>query len=357
MRQLANRASSDPHQLERCPPTKHNATIMTFIGIDPAAETFTAAGYRDATPRSFDNTAEGIEAFLAWLEGQGLTPSTTLMCLENTGVYSETLCYGLYDKGWPLSLIEPIKIWRAFNESRPKTDALDSLKIAEYGARYADKLSLWQPNEAIVEQIKVLLSTREQLVEQKTALSNTRRALARKVVQTRAANTTLETTVAYLKQQIKALEAEIRRLIDEHPTMAQMISILITAPGIGLLAAAHLLVLTQGFRERVSYRRLSNYLGMAPHAYTSGTSVYRPSRTRGYGPSMLRKLLHLAARSVCTHKQQYRQYYLRKQAEGKSKKLVLNNVSNKLLRMLCSMIKNKRPYIEGYQSIRPSLLA
>ena len=72
---------------------------------------------------------------------------------------------------------------------------------------------------------------------------------------------------------------------------------------------------------------------------------------------MLRKLLHLAARSVCEHKPRYRQYYQRKQAEGKAKKLVLNNVSNKLLRMLCSMIKNKQPYIEGYQSIRPSLLA
>ena len=115
--------------------------------------------------------------------------------------------------------------------------------------------------------------------------------------------------------------------------------------------------MTRGFSVSLSYQRLSNYLGLAPHAHRSGTSVLRKARTRGYGPSMLRKLLHLAARSVCTHKPGYRQYYLRKQAEGKSKKLVLNNVSNKLLRMLCSMIKNKRPYIEGYQSIRPSLLA
>ena len=330
---------------------------MTFIGIDPAAETFTAAGYGNGTPQCFDNTAEGIAAFLAWLDGQGLTPETTHICLENTGVYSETLCYGLYDQGWPLSLIEPLKVWRAFNKSRPKTDALDSRKIAEYGARYRDKLALWQPNMAIVEQIKVLLSTREQLVEQKTALINSRKALARKVVQTPAANTTLETMMGYLKQQIKALEAEIRRLIDQHPTMAQMVSIIITAPGIGLLAAAHLLVLTQGFSVSLSYQRMSNYLGLAPHEHRSGTSVLHKARTRGYGPSMLRKLLHLAARSVCTHKPRYRQYYLRKQAEGKSKKLALNNVSNKLLRMLCSMIKNKRPYIEGYQSIRPSLLA
>lgn len=330
---------------------------MTFIGIDPAAETFTAAGYPNGTPKTFDNSNEGITALLTWLEGQGHTPETTHLCLENTGVYSETLCYGLHDKGWPLSLIEPVKVWRAFNESRPKTDPLDSLKIAEYGYRYQDKLALWQPNRVIIEQIKVLLSTREQLVEQKTALRNSRKALARKVVQTPAANTTLATTVGYLKEQIKALEAEIRRLIDEHPTMAQMVSMLITAPGIGLLAAAHLLVLTQGFSLALSYERLSNYLGLAPHAHQSGTSVFYKARTRGYGPSMLRKLLHLAARSVCTHKPHYRQYYQRKQAEGKSKKLVLNNVSNKLLRLLCSMIKNKRPYIEGYQSIRPSLVA
>ncbi len=211
---------------------------MTFIGIDPAAETFTAACYENGTPKTFDNSLEGIEAFLAWLEEEGLTPETTHLCLENTGVYSERLCYGLHDKHWPLSLIEPVKVWRAFNESRPKTDALDSLKIAEYGYRYSDKLSLWQPNEAIVEQIKVLLATREQLVEQKTALSNTRKALARKVVQTPAANTTLETTAGYLKQQIKALEAEIQRLINEHPSMAQMVAMITTAPGIGLLAAA-----------------------------------------------------------------------------------------------------------------------
>lgn len=330
---------------------------MTFIGIDPAAESFTAARYPDGTPHPFDQSLEGLSAFLAWLDQQGLTPQTTRLCLENTGVYSEELAYSLHQKGWPLSLIEPIKVWRAFSKSRPKTDALDSLKIAEYGARYHDKLALWQPQEAVIEQIKVLLSTREQLVEQKTALSNTRKALARKVVQTPAANTSLEATMEHLKAQIEALQAEIRRLIGEYPTMAQMVGLITSAPGIGLLAAAHLLVLTKGFRERVGYRRLANYLGIAPHAYRSGTSVHRRARSRGYGPSMLRKLLYLAARSVCTHRADFAGYYQRKQAEGKSKRLVLNNVSNKLLRMLCSMIKNRRPYIEGYQSIKPGLIS
>jgi transposase len=254
---------------------------MTFIGIDPSAESFTAARYPAATPRSFDNSAEGIGVFTAWLCEQGLTPEATTLCVENTGVYSEVLCYELKERGWSLVLIEPIKVWRAFAESRPKTDPLDSLKIAEYGYRYRDKLRLWQPSQAVVEQIKVLLSTREQLVQQKTALQNTRHALRRKVVQTPAANTTLEATISHLKAQIQALEAEIRRLIAEHPTMAQVVGLLTSVPGIGLLVAAHLLVLSEGFRVPVGYRRLANYLGIAPHRRESGTSTRRARAATG----------------------------------------------------------------------------
>jgi len=71
---------------------------------------------------------------------------------------------------------------------------------------------------------------------------------------------------------------------------------------------------------------------------------------------MVRKLLHLAARSVRTHEERFKKYFHRKRAEGKPKMLVLNNIANKLLRMLCGMIKNKQPYIEDYQSVHPGLL-
>lgn len=35
--------------------------------------------------------------------------------------------------------------------------------------------------------------------------------------------------------------------------------------------------------------------------------------------------------------------------------VVFNNIANKLLRILCGMIKNKQPYIENYQSVHPRL--
>ena len=136
--------------------------------------------------------------------------------------------------------------------------------------------------------------------------------------------------------------------------MAQMVGLLTSAPG-GELLAAHLLVLSEGFTKEVRYRSLAAYLGLCPNERRSGKSRKRP-RSRGYGPSMVRELLHLAARSVRTHDEGFRRYFHRKCGEGKAKRLVLNNIANKLLRILCGMMRDKQPYIERYQSVHPRLL-
>lgn len=59
---------------------------------------------------------------------------------------------------------------------------------------------------------------------------------------------------------------------------------------------------------------------------------------------------------MTTHTPRFKGYFERKRAEGKPKRLVWNNVANKLLRILCGMLKNKQPYIENYQSVNPMLL-
>jgi transposase len=71
----------------------------------------------------------------------------------------------------------------------------------------------------------------------------------------------------------------------------------------------------------------------------------------------MRKLLHLAARSLRTHDAASRHYFLRKVAEGKPKSLVLNNIANQLLKRLCAMMRDQKPYINAHRSIDPRLLA
>lgn len=332
-----------------------------YVGIDPASETFAASWLRSpdqskTAPQSFANTTEGLEALERWLQSEGIEPEQVLFCIENTGVYSEALCYQLHERGLQLSLLDPRTLWKAFGDGQPKNDPLDSQRIAEYGFRYADKLLIWQPQEMIVEQVRVILSTREQLVQQKTATQNARSTLARKVIQTPAANRALEATLAHLRAQVNELDEELERLIRSQPTILQGVSLLLSAPGVGWLLSAHFVVLTRGFTEAPNYRSLAQYLGISPNEHSSGSSIRKPGKSRRYGPRTMRKILHLAARSLRTHDPAAKKYFLEKTAAGKPKTLVLNNIANKLLKRLCAMIRSGTPYIDDHKSINPRLL-
>lgn len=333
-----------------------------FLGIDSAAESFTASLFRspqqiNSASKPFSNSEAGVRDLESWLRSQNVDREQVQVCIENTGVYSEALCYLLRERGYRLSLLDPRTLLKAFPDGEPKTDRIDARKVAEYGYRYADKLRIWEPQAEVVEQIRVVLNTREQLVEQKTATQNTRSTLARKRVQTPAANKALDATLANLKHEIDELEKELKRLIRSQPTLIQGASLLMSAPGVSWLLSGHFIVLTRGFTELPKYRSMAQYLGVAPNDHTSGTSVRRKSKSRRYGPGTIRKLLHLAARSVSTHESSFRAYYLAKTAAGKEKQLVLNNIANKLLRRLCAILKHQTPYIRGYRSADPRILA
>lgn len=331
------------------------------LGIDMSADTFTVCvsmkpGEALHGPELFDNTPDGFKTLHEWMNVCELSTSSLVICLESTGVYGEALCYYLVDKGYQVSVEHPLKVKRAFDVDGHKTDAVDSIQIAEYALRFQDELELWQPKEKIVEQIHVLLSTREQLVGQRTRCKNSLHALSRKVIKSKVAVKVLEKNIKSLSKDILAMDREIDRLIDQDPPTRQLTDDLKKAPGVGMLLTANLMVFSNGFQRDMNPRQLASYLKICPFKHESGTSVYRNPRAKKYGPARMRKLLHLAARSVVTHQPEFREYYLRKLAEGKPKKLVLNNVANKLVKILCAMIRDRKPYIKGHQSINPRLL-
>ena len=331
-----------------------------FIGIDPAAERFAAATYRgpqqpERDSAHFVNDFDGFEELTQWMAQHGATPETSIVCVEATGVYAEALCYYLHEHGYPVAVECAYKVKRAFKTTN-KNDPTDARQIAEYAFRYRDELALWQPKIAIIEQVRVLLTTREQLVRQLGINRNMRKMLTHKVIQTPVANTLLEQTIAHLKDQIKAIEQEIRRLIGQDPSLSELLTLLVSIPSVGLLLSAHLLVVTDGFQREVTARQLAAYLGICPYEHTSGKSVRKRSKSRGYGPPVLRKLVYLAALGLKQHQAKYQRYYAQKVAEGKSGRLVLNNISNKLLRVICAVVRDRRPYEKNYRSVSPQAL-
>lgn len=329
-----------------------------FVGVDIASASFTACvgttpWKLTVQPVKFDNDEEGFVSFLGWLQAQQLSPEGSVVCMEATGVYSEGLAYFLHASGYTVAVEPPLNIQRKFPVNASKADELDCQYIAEYACRYVDKLAFWQPRAEILEQVKVLLTTRQHFSVQLTSHKNALHALRRKPVSSELAKQAHQTLIEQIAKQIKVIDQEIRRLIDSDPAFKQTFLLLLSVPGIGLQLAAHLLIVMQ---ETLDPRVLAAFIGICPIKHQSGTSIFSTPTSRHYGPPVLRKLLYLAACSVRTHKKPFQQYFFRKVAQGKHKKLVLNNIQNKLLKIACAVVRSQQPYISNYVSLNPLVL-
>ena len=307
-------------------------------------------------PATFANDYDSFAPYLQWLQAAGVHPGNSVICMEATGVYGEVLAHFLAANGYTVAVEPPLKVKRAFKPAGPKSDPVDSTQLAEYAYRFWDELSPWNPRAEILEQIKTLLASREQFVVQRTGHQNTLKALKRKRVRTPLAEQLHEQAILELKGHLHTLEVEIQRLIDQDPHLHHLAALLISIPGVGLLLAAHMLVLLQAAPQPTCPKRLAAFVGICPYEESSGTSVYHHPTSRHYGPSALRKLLFLASMSVSTHSPQFRLYSLRKAQEGKAKKIILNNIANKLLKVMVAVIRSQTPFIANYRSVNPGLL-
>ena len=333
-----------------------------YVGIDMSSESFTVSVGIDPweilmDAQMFENKPEGFSAMLKWMEESGFRADDTVLCMEATGVYGEGLAYFLNAHDYSLAIEPPLKVKRAFMPQGHKNDRVDSQQIAEYSYRFYDELRFWQPRQEVLEQIKVLLTTREQFTSQSTSHYNALKTLKRKVVATPLADQLHQQSIARIKKSIQEIDEEIQRLIDQDPKFGQMIKLLTSVPGVGLLLASNLLVMIEAYPNGIPKpNQLAAYIGICPYEHRSGRSVYKPSTSRHYGPAMARKLLYLASLSLRKHNAAFEKYFLRKVAEGKPKKVVLNNIANKLLKIICAVLRTQTPYVPGYRSVHPALL-
>ena len=154
-----------------------------------------------------------------------------------------------------------------------KTDSVDARQIAEYAYRFEDELPLWTPPEAIREQVRVLLRTREQLTRDLVGKKNMLHAVRRKVVRTPLAEELLSESVNRIKGQIDRIQKEIGRLVQRSSKLAETMMLLRSIPGVGPVLSAHLLVTTDAFERTPTARQLAAYVGICPYEHQSGTSA------------------------------------------------------------------------------------
>jgi len=92
-------------------------------------------------------------------------------------------------------------------------------------------------------------------------------------------------------------------------------------------------------------------VGVTPTIRESGSSERGGSRISKVGNKKLRNLLFLCVFSACKYNRACREIYERIVAKGKSKKLALIAVANKLLKQAFAIVKSGRLYDENYRVV------
>ena len=327
------------------------APLKYAVGIDIAKDTFVACcGAIDPSQRlhqgrarTFANSPAGFAALLAWAAPQCPAPVPVWFVLEATGVYYEQLAYFLADKHQLLSVLLPNKVkhFAQSTELKSKTDQLDARLLGRLGLERA--LPAWQPPSPALRHLRQLTRERQSLRQQGARLKCQRHAYAHSHAPDARTLARLDEHLAFLGQQIKAIEADMQTRLDTAPELARQVARLEGIPGVARTTALVVLAETQGFALVENARQLASYAGLDVVQHQSGTAA-RPTRISGRGNGCLRTALYMAAVSSLSCNPQQQAFYARLQARQPSGKPGVVAVMRKLLLLSCALCKNEQDY-------------
>lgn len=334
--------------------------MCCFIGIDFSKEKFDATAIfaenqfsqcAETFYQTFTNNRKGFRQFTKWVSGfsNETSKEEILFCGENTGTYSKLISDMLYVEGYTMWLESALQIKRSMGIQRIKSDKADSKAIAEYAMRFQDRLVPYEPLSKTLQALKELFMQRAFLVKQKKAMAvrtkekaETDQVLSKtmKLIAARSAR-----LINRLNKEIKVLDDEMKRIIEGDADLKRNYDIITSIKGVALQNASIMLVCTNNFKRfGFNPRKLACYYGVAPFGKESGTSVHVKPHTSPYADTQIKALLSEAALSAIVYCDELKQYYKRLIERGKKPMVAQNNVKNKLIHIICALVRTGQKY-------------
>jgi len=320
-----------------------------IVGIDVSKSTMDAFIFKSNHLFQVANNPTGFVRLLQEsIHVSSCSKDSLLFCFENTGCYSRALSVFLEDAGIEFYAVDALDLKRSMGLSRGKSDKKDAKAIAMYAWRRRDELVGSKLPGPVIDQLSALLSHREMLIKQRTALKNANKGHH---------NTYSENEFKFLKEsqmrmikqlseEIKITESEILRIINLNAELKNSYDLLLSIKGIGKILSFYLITLTHNFTKFTDPRKFACYAGVAPFEYSSGTSVKGRTKVHPCANKQIKSLLNMAAMSAIQLQGEYQLYYLRRTAEGKNKMSTLNIIRNKLIFRAFSVVKRGTPYVD-----------
>ncbi|WP_134091374.1 IS110 family transposase [Olivibacter sp. XZL3] len=322
---------------------------MQVYGIDLSKDKFDV-NYLDASgqqkKKTVKNNLSAISSFLSTV------PEGSVLCAENTGTYGDLLLFLCNQLQVTIALVPGYSVKHSLGLVKGKSDEVDAGRLREYGERFFDKLSFKTYQSEQISELRQLYSLRSQLVKSHKVLKTGSHGRSVMPMQSISAQGYLESSLQFIDQQIDAVEQEMLDIITANADLDENYQLAVSVKGIGPVIATDLIIKTGNFREIDTASKAASYAGVCPFPNSSGKMVLK-TKISPFGDKKLKTLLYMGAKSAVKHNKEYKLYYQKKRQENKPHYLIMNNVSNKLLRTIYSVVCNKIPYTQDYICLDP----
>lgn len=349
-------------------------------------------------PFSFQNSREGFLKLVEEIENF----HDCLIGLESTGHYAENLIYFLYEKGYNIALINPIQTdsLRDSNIRKTKTDKLDTKLIVE--CLMLKKYSLVNFQDINIIKLRRLSRFRLELIQQQTRIKTqltgcldivfpelssffkgnlhlkTSYALLEKYSSAKSIrsaridgltnllyknskgkysyedalrlknlakdsigldNPSIDLQIKCLINQLKLYKNQIKDINLGIETLMNIInSKIITIPGIGYNLGAMIISEIGDIKRFSNPSKLLAFAGLDPVVKQSGNFHADSMKISKRGSTYLRYAIYRAAFLIIYNNETFHKFYLEKRAQGKTHRVALGHVCNKLVRVIFKIL-------------------
>lgn len=349
-------------------------------------------------PFSFQNSREGFMKLIEEIENF----QDCLIGLESTGHYAENLVYFLYERNYKIALINPIQTdsLRDSNIRKTKTDKLDTKLIVE--CLILKKYSLVNYLDINIIKLRRLSRFRMELIQQQTRIKiqltgcldivfpelssffkgnlhlKTSYALLEKYSSSKSIssaridgltnllynnskgkytyddalrlkklaknsvgldNPSIDLQIKCLITQLKLYKEQIKDIDLGIETLMEIInSKIITIPGIGYNLGAMIISEIGDIKRFSNPSKLLAFAGLDPVVKQSGNFQADSMKISKRGSTYLRYAIYRAAFLIIYNNETFHKFYLDKRAQGKTHRVALGHVCNKLVRVIFKIL-------------------
>lgn len=303
------------------------------IGVDVSSKKLDLSDSSGELPAVIDNSVEAIKSKL--VKNIAATESTLVVC-ESSGGWENVMVDLLHDANVNVAVINPRQT-HYFAKSQgyfEKTDTIDAKVIRQFGEMF--EVHLAKPRTEREKQFQAISRRRLQVLTMINQEQNRKILCADK-----SAMQFIDESLEMLKKQLKQLDVQIKKFIDEVSQDTPSVRIIASVPGVGPVTTATLCCELPEL-GKVSRGAIAKLVGVAPMANQSGERDGK-RKARG-GRAIVRRSLYMATLVATKRNPVIAKFYLRLLQKGKPKKLALIACMRKLLLMIHDMVRNEQTW-------------